>query len=125
TLRQGTETIKTVTVPAVTMTDLNGVFAEIVTLSDSVMPSSSSPAFSLSFSSGGNMAATGYIDYVDFMARGRLVINDRPLIISDSRTLGSGKVTRFEVESSVSLRIWDVTDPFAPRAVQTTTQGGN
>ena len=125
TLRQGTETIKTVPVPAVTMTDLNGVFAEIVTLSDSVMPSSSSPAFSLSFSSGGNMAATGYIDYVDFMARGRLVINDRPLIISDIRTVGSGKVTRFEVESSVSLRIWDVTDPFVPRAVQTTTQGGN
>jgi hypothetical protein len=59
TLAQGTETVKSVTVPPVTMTDLNGIFAEIVTVSDSVMPSSISPAFSITFSSGVNMAATG------------------------------------------------------------------
>ncbi len=125
TLRQGTETLKSVSVPPVTMTDLNGIFAEIVTLSDSVMPSSPSPSFSLSFSSGGNMAATGYIDYVDFMARARLVIRDSHLTIIDSRTAGPGRVTRFTVEGPASLRIWDVTDPFAPRAVQTATQAGN
>lgn len=125
TLAQGTETVKSVTVPPVTMTDLNGIFAEIVTVSDSVMPSSISPAFSITFSSGGNMAATGYIDYVDFLARARMVYRDRHLIISDSRTAGTGRVTRFSVESSASLRVWDVTDPFSPRAVQTATQGGN
>ncbi|HCM59421.1 MAG TPA: hypothetical protein DIS74_03425 [Bacteroidales bacterium] len=125
TLAQGTETVKSVTVPPVTMTDLNGIFAEIVTVSDSVLPSSISPAFSITFSSGGNMAATGYIDYVDFLARARMVYRDRHLIISDSRTAGTGRVTRFSVESSASLRVWDVTDPFSPRAVQTATQGGN
>jgi hypothetical protein len=125
TLRQGAETLKSVSVPPVTMTDLNGIFAEIVTLSDSVLPSSSSPAFSLSFSSGGNLAATGYIDYVDFMARARLVIRDNHLILSDSRTAGPGRVTRFTVEGSSSLRVWDVTDPFAPRSLQTATQAGN
>ncbi|MHC1731920.1 MAG: type IX secretion system sortase PorU [Bacteroidales bacterium] len=125
TLRQGSETVKTVTVQPVTMTDLNGVFAEIVTASDSLLPTSSSPAFSLTFSSGGNMAATGYIDYVEFIARGRTVLRDRHLIISDSRTVGSGKVTRFTMESTASLRVWDVTDPFTPRAIQTSSQGGN
>jgi len=125
TLRQGTETVKTVNVPPVIMTDLNGVFAEIVTSSDSILPSSSSPAFSLTFSPGGNMAASGYIDYVEFLARARIVYRDRQLVISDRRTVGSGKVTRFTVESSVSIGVWDVTDPFAPRALQTSTQGGN
>jgi hypothetical protein len=125
TLRQGTETVKTVTVPPVTMTDLNGIFAEITAVSDSVMPASQSPEFSLAFSSGGNMAATGYIDYVDFLARARMIYRDRQLIISDSRSVGSGKVTRFTVESSAAIRVWDVTDPSSPRAVQTSTQGGN
>jgi hypothetical protein len=35
------------------------------------------------------MAATGYIDYVDFMARGHWSGRDRHLIISDSSTVGS------------------------------------
>ena len=71
------------------------------------------------------MAASGYIDYVEFLARARIVYRDRQLVISDRRTVGSGKVTRFTVESSASIRVWDVTDPFAPRALQTSTQGGN
>lgn len=124
-LRQESDLLRTVTIPAVTTTDLNGIYAEIVTVSDSVFPSSASPSFSLTFPAGGNMTATGYIDYAEFLGRARLVYNDRPLIISDSRSVGPSEITRFTVEGSPSLRIWDVTDPFAPVAIQTVSESGN
>lgn len=125
TLRQGPYDLKTVTVPPVNMTDINGIFAESVTLTDSVLPASSSPSFSITFSSGGNMAATGYIDYVDFQARAGLVYRDRQLLINDSRTVQPAAITRFAVEGSQNLRVWDVTDPFAPLSMQTAAAGGS
>ncbi|MCK7535911.1 MAG: hypothetical protein MZV63_35455 [Marinilabiliales bacterium] len=85
------------------MTDLNGVYAAISEAADSCLPASAAPAFSLSFSANGNLAATGYIDYVDFLARARLVYRDRQLFISDSRSAGESAVTRFTVEGSSSL----------------------
>lgn len=124
-LRQGSETIRTITVPAVTMTDINGVYAATVTVADSILSSSGSPEFSLTFSSGGNMAATGYIDYADFNARAPLVWRDKNLFISDSRSAGTSTVTLFTVEGSPSLNIWDITNPFAPLAIQTTASSGN
>ena len=124
-LRQGGETIKTITVPAVTMTDINGVYAATMTVSDSIVSSSGSPAFSLAFSSAGNMAATGYIDYADFTARSSLVWRDRNLFISDSRSVGTSAVTRFTVEGSSSLSIWDISNPAAPLTIQTTPSSGN
>jgi len=124
-LREDGETIKTITVPAVTMTDFNGVYAATMTVSDSVVPSSGSPAFTLAFSSGGNMAASGYIDYADFKARASLVWRNRNLFISDSRSVGTSAVTRFTVEGSSSLSIWDITNPYAPLAIETTPSSGN
>ena len=125
TLRQGTTDLITATVPAVNMTDLNGIFANTVTISDSCLPASSNPAFSLAFSGGGNLAATGYIDYVDFQARAHLHYNDSQLFISDRRTVSSSGITRFTVEGSGSLKVWDVTDPFAPKIVETSFSSGN
>ena len=125
TLRQGTDEVRTVSIPSVTMTDLNGVFAEIVSIDDSVTPASASPSFSLTFTSGGNMAATGYIDYAEFIARARMAYRDRQLIISDWRSVRESAVTRFTVEGSPSLKVWDVTDPYAPLALQTVATAGN
>lgn len=125
TLRQGEVDLKTVTVAPVNMTDVNGIYAETVTMTDSVLPASSSPSFTITFSSGGNMTATGYIDYVDFRARTRLVYRDRQLFISDSRSVKPAAITRFTVEGSQSLRAWDVTDPSAPLAIQTAAAGGS
>lgn len=125
TLMQGNDPVRILTVPPVTMTDLNGVYAETVTLTDSVLPSSAAPVFSLTFSSGGNMAATGYIDYIEFRARSELVWHDRQLFISDSRSAGPAAVTRFTVRGSSSLKVWDISDPFAPLEIRTNAVSGN
>lgn len=124
-LREDGETIKTITVPAVTMSDFNGLYAATVTVSDSIISSSGSPEFTLAFSSGGNMSATGYIDYADFTARASLVWRNRNLFISDSRSVGTSAVTRFTVDGSSSLNIWDITNPYAPLAIETTPSSGN
>ena len=125
TLRQGSEELKTMSVAPVNMTDLNVVYASIAEATDSCLPASAAPAFSLSFSANGNLAATGYIDYVDFLARARLVYRDRQLFISDSRSAGESAVTRFTIEGPSSLIVWDVTDPYAPREIQTSSSSGN
>jgi hypothetical protein len=125
TLRQGNEELKTISVAPVNMTDLNGIFADITVATDSCLPASVAPEFSVTFSNNGNLAATGYIDYADFFARAALVYRNRQLFISDSRTVGASNITRFTVEGSPSLRVWDVTDPFAPRMIRGSASSGN
>lgn len=125
TISQGSDAIRTIPVPPVNTTDLNGLFAEAVTVSDSLFPASVSPSFALSFSNGGNLAATGYIDYVEFSARASLTWRGNQLFITDSRSVAPGSITRFTVGGSAALKVWDVTDPFAPLAIQTTTSSGN
>jgi len=125
TLRQGTDELKTLTVTPVNMTDINGIYAAITAAADSCLPASASPSFSLAFSANGNPAATGYIDYADFFARAGLVFRDRQLFISDSRTVGEAAITHFTIGGSPSLKVWDVTDPFAPREIRTTSASGN
>jgi len=125
TLSQGSEELRTIDLAPVSMADINGIYASISEVADSCFPASGAPFFTLAFQAGGNLAATGYIDYVDFMARARLVYRDSQLFISDSRTTGTAAVTRFTVEGSPSLTVWDVTDPFSPIVIQTATASGN
>jgi len=124
-LKQGAEELNRIDVPAINMTDLNGIFASVATVTDSCLPDSPAPSFSLTWSSAGNPAATGYIDYVDFQARAGLQYRARQLFISDTRSVAKGGVTRFTVGGSSSLKVWDVTDPFAPRIMQTSQASGS
>ncbi|MCI0523047.1 MAG: C25 family cysteine peptidase, partial [Bacteroidales bacterium] len=124
TLKQGTTVLKTVTVAPVNISDINGVYANISVATDSVLPSSSAPPFSIVFNNNGNLSATGFIDYIEYIARAQLIYTDRQLIISDSRSVASSAVTRFSITGPVPLQVWDVTDPFAPRTLETGFSGG-
>ena len=124
-LKQGSTVLKTISVPPVSMTDLNGVYANIAVAHDSCLPASATPAFTVTFGNNGNLAATGYIDYIDFFARAQLKYTDKQLFISDSRSVGTARVTRFTVSGSVLLQVWDVTDPFSPKFMETGSLAGN
>ena len=125
TLRQGSAELKTIPVPPVNMTDLNGIYATIAVASDSCLPALSMPAFTLTYVNNGNLAASGYIDYVDYFARAQLKYADKQLFISDSRSVYAGGITRFNVSGSSPLQVWDVTDPFAPKIMETSFSSGN
>ena len=122
---QGTTVLKTIQVPPVNMTDINGVYANITTAEDSCLPSSSSPLFTLTYSSYGNIEATGYIDYVDLKARASLIYSDSQIFINDTRSVGSGAVTQYDIQSTSILKIWDVSDPFLPKIIESTYSGGH
>jgi hypothetical protein len=124
-LKQGSTVVETVSVPPVSMTDLNGVYANIAFKQDSCLPASAAPSFTVTFRNNGNLAATGYIDYIDFFARSLLKSTDKQLFISDSRSVESAGVTRFTVSGSSGLQVWDVTDPFAPKMLETTSLAGS
>ncbi len=124
-LKQGSTLLKTISVPPVSMTDLNGVYANIALAQDSCLPASAAPAFTVTFRNNGNLAATGYIDYIDFFARAQLKYNDKQLFISDSRSVAPARVTRFTLAGSEVLQVWDVTDPCAPRVMETASLAGN
>ena len=125
TLKQGSTLLKTIFVPPVSMTDLNGVYANIAVVEDSCLPASAAPAFTLTFRNNGNLAATGYIDYIDFFARAQLNYTDKQLFISDSRSVAPARVTRFTVSGSSVLQVWDVTNPFAPKIMETASSAGS
>ncbi len=124
-LKQGSTVLKTVPVSPVNMTDLNGVFANIAISKDLCLPASAAPVFTITFRNNGNLAATGYIDYIDFLARAQLEYTDKQLFITDSRTVAPARMTRFTVSGSSSLQVWDVTDPFAPKIMETAASAGN
>jgi hypothetical protein len=122
--KQGSTVLETVPVPPVSMTDLNGVYANIVSEVDSCLPASPAPVFSVTFLNNGNLAATGYIDFIDFYGRAQLKYTDKQLFISDSRNMGPAGVTRFTISGSPALQVWDVTNPFAPKIMETSSLAG-
>ena len=67
--KQGAETVKTLTPATVVLSDINGLYASAAVAEGTMLPSSGSPTFTLNFSNGGNVAASGWIDYVDIQAR--------------------------------------------------------
>jgi hypothetical protein len=123
-LRQGASVIRTLTVPAVNPADLNGIYASIITAEDSCLAGSSSPEFSVTFSGSGNLSASGYIDYIDLQGRAQLNYSDRQLFVSDSRSAGPGKISRFSITGTTALIVWDVTDPFAPVKMESSFSAG-
>ena len=125
TLKQGTTLLKTISVPPVSMTDLNGVFANIAVAEDSCLPASAAPAFTIAFRNNGNLAATGYIDYIDFFARAQLRYTDKQLFISDTRSVTPARVTRFTVSGASVLQVWDITDSFTPKIMETASSASS
>ncbi len=126
TLWQDGNAVRAITLPAVTLSDLNGLYASSVTVSDSLMPLSPSPLLTMVFSpgSGSGGTASGYIDYAELSGRAALVYRGTPLTISDSHSVAPSAVTRFTIAGSPSLTVWDVTDPSAPRAMAVTSSAG-
>jgi len=60
-------------------------------------------------------SSTGWLDYLRLNARRNLVYANTALYFRDSRTQGVGRKTKFQLLSSESLNVWDITDHFNVR----------
>lgn len=57
-------------------------------------------------------SSTGWFNYVRINARRNLQYVNSQLSFRDSRTYAAGRISKFNLSSSASLTIWDVTDHF-------------
>ncbi|MGQ9620882.1 MAG: type IX secretion system sortase PorU [Bacteroidales bacterium] len=111
-------------VPEVNLFSTTGTYARESTISGTLTPSSPNPSFELKFYNNGEQAARGWLDYVELQGRANTVYAGKIMTFSDSKSVGAGRVTEFNIKSSsTSFSIWDVTDPFAPEAVQVEKTG--
>jgi len=73
--------------------------------------SSANTSVTFTYNKGSNPSALGWLDYLEVQLRRNLNFRGGQLGFRDSRTVGSGNVTRFDMTGASSgVRIWDVTD---------------
>lgn len=125
-LYEGETILQSILVPEVNLLSTTGMYAMDISMSDSSLPSSASPAYQMRFYDNGETGAKGWIDYVKLRARATMTFSGKTVQFSDSRSAGAGSVTEFTVKSqNADLTIWDVTDPYKPLIVQYTRSGDN
>lgn len=70
-------------------------------------------------------SAEAWLNRITINARRSLTFSGSQMLFRDSRTVGSGNVTKFSIQGgSTSSRIWDVTEPTAAVAMQHTMNDG-
>jgi hypothetical protein len=125
-LYEGTNLVADTIVPEVDLFSTTGTFAEVVEQKGSYFPASASPVYEIKFYNNGEPGAKGWIDYVRLHGRAVISFSGKTILFSDSRSVLPGRVTEFNIKSTLSgFNVWDVTDPFNPQIVQYTKTGDN
>lgn len=111
-LYEGASIIADTMVTGVDLFSPTGSFANITEKQGSVLPGSASPVYTMNFYNNGEQAAEGWIDYVRLHGRATTLFSGKTMLFSDSRTVQPGRITEFNIESTLSgFSIWNVTDP--------------
>jgi hypothetical protein len=70
-------------------------------------------------------SAKAWLDFITINARQQLKTDNNQLQFRDIRSVALGRITQFNIESSISgLTVWDVTDMFNPQKINTTSTSG-
>ncbi|MFM2386155.1 MAG: type secretion system sortase PorU [Bacteroidota bacterium] len=72
---------------------------------------------------GGNDFTSGYIDYVSVYTRRQLVQNGTAMRFRDWQSVGAGAVAQYNLQSSSTPNVWDITDPLRPLSMALTSSG--
>lgn len=113
-----------VLVPDVNMFSTTGTYARDITVSGTFTPSTLNPNFEIRYFNNGEQQSRGWLDYLELQGRAATVHSNKSLIFSDSRSIGHGKITEFNIKSTATtLNIWDVTDQFNPKIIQAEKSG--
>lgn len=79
--------------------------------------------FQLSFSNA-DFQASGYLDYVELIAKANLTANDNYLLFRNTETIGSGNITQFTANNANgNTQVWDVSSGIYIKNVQGTLSG--
>jgi hypothetical protein len=107
---------KNIQVQAVNLSAYTGTWAQISDSSVSIVPGSLSPKFEIRFFNNGEPGADGWLDFIKLQARKVNIFNGQTSFLTDSRSLGAGRITEFMITSATGNPfIWDITDPSNPK----------
>ncbi|NMC39429.1 MAG: type IX secretion system sortase PorU [Bacteroidales bacterium] len=105
--------VENISVPAVNLTSTTGIYAQTSTLTGESFPLSAAPKYKIRFINKGEISAKGWLDYVRLQGRKRNIFKGETTYFSDARTVSTGNITEFTIESSAEHEVvWDVTDPY-------------
>ena len=125
-LYEGDSMLEGILVPEVSILSTTGTYARDVTAEGSAQPLTATPSYSVRFYNNGEQAAKGWLDYLMLQGRSMIHYTGKFLTFSDSRTVSPGRITEYNVGSSVSaISIWDITDPHNPEIIQYNRSGEN
>ncbi|MEI6507915.1 MAG: type IX secretion system sortase PorU [Bacteroidota bacterium] len=67
----------------------------------------------------------GWLDYFELQSRNYLSLNSGQINFRDSRSIGAGKITQFNISSTLpSMRVWELSNKFQPVEMNVTTTSG-
>lgn len=99
---------------------LDAIYSNIVSLSTRIFDFNLTDNFldiSLTFNSP-SPASKGWLDYIIVNARQRLEMGSGQLLFRDIQSIGPDAITTFTIgNASTALRVWDVTNFFAPSSI--------
>ncbi|MEN9522760.1 MAG: type secretion system sortase PorU [Bacteroidota bacterium] len=78
----------------------------------------------LNYNKNSNVAGICWLNYISLLARRSLIMNGNQMIFKDSKSVGTGKISTFNISNSTSNSIWDITDKLNP-SKQLNSQSGN
>jgi hypothetical protein len=111
-LSEGNTLVKNITVLPVNLFNYTGTYANITEYSDSLLPGSSSPVYDLKYINNGTSSENaGWLDNLTFHGRRMNSFNGTATILSDFRSVATGRVTEFRITGNSSNPvIWDISD---------------
>ncbi len=123
---EGSVLRKSVNVPPVNLYNTTGTYAEITDSSGTAPVASPSPVYKVTFNSGGESGAHGWLDYLQIKARRFSSFNGKMSQFFDSRSVEAGRITEFSVKSNTGNPvIWDVSDPLNIKNIVYSRSGEN
>ena len=125
-LSDGSSLQKSILVDGVDLFDFTGTYAQITDSAGSIQPSSTSPAYDITFYNNGETGAHGWLDWITLQGRQSNSFSGTEMQYSDSKSVAPGNISNFSLKSSnYDPEIWDVTDPLNIKQIQFTKNGDN
>ena len=114
----------TVPITTVSMNDYLGYYLRLASGVQSFVPGTS--RFNVRYQYN-NPASTsiGWLDYFIINGRGKLTLENGPIVFRDKQITASGNITTWQIAGATTNDIvWDVTNPADPMAMETTYRNG-
>ncbi|HZJ74924.1 MAG TPA: type IX secretion system sortase PorU, partial [Perlabentimonas sp.] len=115
--------VGSISIPSVNLGNPNGHFAAQASKLFSFSHANNELKLELTYNKP-TAAAKGWLDYIAVNARQKLTMTDAQLLFRDLNSVDENAVTQFSVDNAKdNLKIWDVTDFFAPQVVPYSQSG--